>query len=160
MTPSTDKALQNKPTVKWLAWLLGSYTMPDPFSISTYLLFFPMLMVSLGETQLELQQTLSAYLAAFEVMMLLHGPLRRIRTPSGHPGRTSRLLRSVHWRGIGQFSWSVDLFPYIPGVLSGSGQRRRACSSHSRSTRGTCSSKTARAGDLERVHPSLSKMPP
>lgn len=34
-----------------------------------------MLMVSLGATQVELQQTLSAYLAAFGVMMLLHGPL-------------------------------------------------------------------------------------
>lgn len=75
MTPPTDETLQNKPTVKWLAWLLGSYTMLGPFSISTYMPFFPMLMVSLGATQLELQQTLSAYLAAFGVMMLLHGPL-------------------------------------------------------------------------------------
>lgn len=32
-------------------------------------------MVSLGATQVELQQTLSAYLAAFGFMMLLHGPL-------------------------------------------------------------------------------------
>lgn len=61
--------------MKWLVWLLGSYTMLGPFSISTYMPFFPMLMVSLGATQLELQQTLSAYLAAFGVMMLLHGPL-------------------------------------------------------------------------------------
>lgn len=73
--PSTDRALQNEPTVKWLTWLLGSYTMLGPFSISTYMPFFPMLMVSLGATQLELQQTLSAYLAAFGLMMLLHGPL-------------------------------------------------------------------------------------
>ncbi|MGB3288608.1 MAG: multidrug effflux MFS transporter [Burkholderiaceae bacterium] len=75
MTPSIDSAARNEPTVKWLAWLLGSYTMLGPFSISTYMPFFPMLMVSLGATQLELQQTLSAYLAAFGVMMLLHGPL-------------------------------------------------------------------------------------
>lgn len=59
----------------WLAWLLGSYTMLGPFSISTYMPFFPMLMVSFGATQVELQQTLSAYLAAFGLMMLLHGPL-------------------------------------------------------------------------------------
>lgn len=32
-------------------------------------------MVSLGTTLVELQQTLSAYLAAFGFMMLLHGPL-------------------------------------------------------------------------------------
>lgn len=37
--------------------------------------FFPALMVSLGATQVELQQTLTAYLAAFGFMMLLHGPL-------------------------------------------------------------------------------------
>ena len=49
--------------------------MLGPFSISTYMPFFPALMVSLGATQVELQQTLSAYLAAFGFMMLLHGPL-------------------------------------------------------------------------------------
>src|SRR3546814_20382380 len=49
--------------------------MLGPLSISTYMPFCPMLMVSLGATQLELQQTLSAYLAAFGTMMLLHGPL-------------------------------------------------------------------------------------
>lgn len=37
--------------------------------------FFAAMMVSLGATQVELQQTLSAYLAAFGFMMLLHGPL-------------------------------------------------------------------------------------
>ncbi|WP_194713261.1 multidrug effflux MFS transporter [Noviherbaspirillum soli] len=62
-------------TTKRLTWLLGSYTMLGPFSISTYMPFFPALMVSLGATQVELQQTLSAYLAAFGFMMLLHGPL-------------------------------------------------------------------------------------
>jgi DHA1 family bicyclomycin/chloramphenicol resistance-like MFS transporter len=64
-----------KTTKKWLTWQLGSYTMLGPFSISTYMPFFPALMVSLGATQVELQQTLSAYLAAFGFMMLLHGPL-------------------------------------------------------------------------------------
>ncbi len=49
--------------------------MLGPFSISTYMPFFPALMVSLSATQVELQQTLSAYLAAFGFMMLLHGPL-------------------------------------------------------------------------------------
>ncbi len=49
--------------------------MLGPFSISAYMPFFPALMVSLGATQVELQQTLTAYLAAFGFMMLLHGPL-------------------------------------------------------------------------------------
>lgn len=72
---SSLSATEQKAKVRWLAWLLGSYTMLGPFSISTYMPFFPMLMVSLGASQVELQQTLSAYLAAFGFMMLLHGPL-------------------------------------------------------------------------------------
>lgn len=37
--------------------------------------FFPALIASFGATQVEMQQTLSVYLAAFGFMMLLHGPL-------------------------------------------------------------------------------------
>jgi DHA1 family bicyclomycin/chloramphenicol resistance-like MFS transporter len=65
----------DKTEVNWLTWLLGGYTMLGPFSISTYMPFFPALMMSFGATQVELQQTLSVYLAAFGFMMLLHGPL-------------------------------------------------------------------------------------
>jgi DHA1 family bicyclomycin/chloramphenicol resistance-like MFS transporter len=54
---------------------LGGYTMLGPFSISTYMPFFPALIASFGVTQVEMQQTLSVYLAAFGFMMLLHGPL-------------------------------------------------------------------------------------
>lgn len=49
--------------------------MLGPFSISTYMPFFPVLMVSMGASQADLQQTLSIYLAAFGFMMLFHGPL-------------------------------------------------------------------------------------
>lgn len=58
-----------------LTLLLGSYTMLGPFSISTYMPFFPALMISMGATQAEIQQTLSVYMFAFGFMMLLHGPL-------------------------------------------------------------------------------------
>lgn len=75
LTTSPQHKSSPEPSTRWLAWLLGSYTMLGPFSISTYMPFFPMLMVSLGATQVELQQTLSLYLAAFGFMMLLHGPL-------------------------------------------------------------------------------------
>lgn len=66
--------------------------------------FFPALMVSLGATQVELQQTLSAYLAAFGVMMLLHGPL------SDAFGRRPVILGGL----------AVYLLASIGGALAGS----------------------------------------
>lgn len=71
--------------------------MLGPFSISTYMPFFPALIVSMGVTQLELQQTLSAYLAAFGFMMLLHGPLSDAfgRRPIILAGLAVHLLASV-----------------------------------------------------------------
>lgn len=73
---SRDKVASADGTeVRRLTWLLGSYTMLGPFSISTYMPFFPALIVAMGASQIELQQTLSVYLAAFGFMMLLHGPL-------------------------------------------------------------------------------------
>ena len=76
---STREPPPSAPIRSWekrrLTLLLGSYTMLGPFSISTYMPFFPALMVSLGVGQAELQQTLSIYMAAFGFMMLLHGPL-------------------------------------------------------------------------------------
>ncbi len=64
-----------KESQRRLTWLLGSYTMLGPFSISTYMPFFPALMASMGAGQAEIQQTLSVYMFAFGFMMLLHGPL-------------------------------------------------------------------------------------
>lgn len=58
-----------------LVWLLGGYTMLGPFSISTYMPFFPDLAASFNATEVELQLSLSAYLGAFGFMMLFHGPL-------------------------------------------------------------------------------------
>lgn len=58
-----------------LTLLLGGYTMLGPFSISTYMPFFPELAAGLNATPLQIQQSLSVYLAAFSIMMLFHGPL-------------------------------------------------------------------------------------
>ena len=58
-----------------MTFMVGGYAMLGPFSISTYMPFFPALIAAMGATQAEIQQTLSAYLAAFGFMMLLHGPL-------------------------------------------------------------------------------------
>lgn len=76
--PTSDAdsgATIRRPGTRRLTLLLGSYTMLGPFSISTYMPFFPALMVALGATQAEIQQTLSVYTFAFGFMMLLHGPL-------------------------------------------------------------------------------------
>jgi MFS transporter, DHA1 family, multidrug resistance protein len=46
-----------------------------PFSIDTYLPSFPAIGAGLGATQIEVQQTLTAYLAPFAFMILWHGAL-------------------------------------------------------------------------------------
>ncbi|MBN9604652.1 MAG: multidrug effflux MFS transporter [Afipia felis] len=117
-----DSPPRNKAEVAWLTWLLGSYTMLGPFSISTYMPFFPMLMVSLGVTQLELQQTLSVYLAGFGFMMLLHGPLSDAfgRRPIVLAGLAVYLVASIG----GALSTSLALlilFRMLQGLSVGAG---------------------------------------
>ena len=58
-----------------LAALLASLAMIGPFSIDTYLPAFPAMATALGATQVEIQQTLTAYLVPFAVMMLWHGAI-------------------------------------------------------------------------------------
>lgn len=58
-----------------LAALLASLAMIGPFSIDTYLPAFPAMGAALDATPLEIQQTLTAYLAPFAVMMLWHGAI-------------------------------------------------------------------------------------
>ena len=58
-----------------MAALLAAMTAIAPFSIDTYLPAFPDMAVSLGATQVEMQQTLAFYMAAFAFMMLWHGAL-------------------------------------------------------------------------------------
>ncbi len=58
-----------------LAFLLAAMGALGPFSIDTYLPSFPEIGDKLGATPIEVQQTLSAYLAAFAAMTLWHGAL-------------------------------------------------------------------------------------
>lgn len=58
-----------------LTGLLAGLAMLGPFSIDTYMPSFPDMGTSLPATTLQLQQTLSVYLLAFGLMMLLHGAL-------------------------------------------------------------------------------------
>jgi len=59
----------------WLAALLAALATLGPFAIDTYLPAFNSISVSLIATPFQMQQTLSAYLLGFSVMMLLHGAL-------------------------------------------------------------------------------------
>jgi DHA1 family bicyclomycin/chloramphenicol resistance-like MFS transporter len=59
----------------WLAALLAALATLGPFAIDTYLPAFNDISKSLGATPFKMQQTLSAYLLGFSVMMLLHGAL-------------------------------------------------------------------------------------
>lgn len=58
-----------------LAILLASLAMIGPFSIDTYLPAFPAMAQSFQVGALEIQQTLTAYLVPFAVMMLSHGAI-------------------------------------------------------------------------------------
>ncbi|MGI4938142.1 MAG: multidrug effflux MFS transporter, partial [Janthinobacterium lividum] len=58
-----------------LALMLASLSMIGPFSIDTYLPAFPNIEATLNASTIEVQQTLSAFMFAFGVMMLWHGAL-------------------------------------------------------------------------------------
>ena len=58
-----------------LTVLLAGLATLGPFSIDTYMPSFPDMGASLHATPIQLQQTLSVYLLAFALMMLLHGAL-------------------------------------------------------------------------------------
>jgi len=60
---------------KWLAFMLAALAMIGPFSVDTYLPAFPNIEASLHASFIEVQQTLTAYMFSFGVMILWHGAL-------------------------------------------------------------------------------------
>src|SRR3546814_1214113 len=58
-----------------LALLLGGLAMFGPFSIDTIFPAFPEMGAALGADKLAMQQTISAYLVAYALMSVVHGPL-------------------------------------------------------------------------------------
>lgn len=58
-----------------LAALLAGLVMLGPFSVDTYLPAFPQIQASLHASELQVQQTLPAFLFSFAFMMLWHGAL-------------------------------------------------------------------------------------
>lgn len=69
MTPSA------RPSTRRLALLLGGLAMFGPFSIDTIFPAFPAIGRQLGADPVAMQQTISAYLIAYALMSVVHGPL-------------------------------------------------------------------------------------
>jgi DHA1 family bicyclomycin/chloramphenicol resistance-like MFS transporter len=69
------KATTRQPEKRSIAFLLAALSALGPFSIDTYLPSFHEIAEKLGATQLQVQQTLAAYLVAFAVMTLWHGAI-------------------------------------------------------------------------------------
>ena len=63
------------PSLDRLAFMLALLSAIGPFAIDAYLPAFPQIAATLGATQLEVQQTLTVYMAALALMVLWHGAL-------------------------------------------------------------------------------------
>jgi len=96
--------------------------MLGPFSVDTYLPAFPSIEAILGASPIEVQQTLTAYMFAFAIMILWHGAL------SDTLGRRNVILVSLAVFAIGSLgcaaSHSVEYlwaFRILQGVSAGAG---------------------------------------
>jgi DHA1 family bicyclomycin/chloramphenicol resistance-like MFS transporter len=110
------------PTSNKLALMLAALAMLGPFSVDTYLPAFPNIEASLGAGLIEVQQTLTAYMFSFAVMILWHGAL------SDAFGRRNIILVSLAVFAIGSLgcaaSHSVEYlwaFRVMQGVSAGAG---------------------------------------
>ncbi|MGZ8292129.1 MAG: multidrug effflux MFS transporter [Telluria sp.] len=125
--PVTPVPLPSKPRIPMLgaaalATLLAALSMLGPFSIDAYLPAFPNIQDSLQATQIEVQQTLTAYMLAFAVMVLWHGAL------ADAFGRRNVILVSLGLFAIGTFGCAAShsvhylwIFRIMQGVSAGAG---------------------------------------
>ena len=105
-----------------LAFLLAALAMLGPFSVDTYLPAFPSIAASLDASAIEVQQTLTAYMASFAVMILWHGAL------SDAFGRRSIILVSLAVYAVAslgcaaahsiEYLWA---FRILQGISAGAG---------------------------------------
>ncbi|WP_206085724.1 multidrug effflux MFS transporter [Massilia polaris] len=105
-----------------LATLLAALSMLGPFSIDAYLPAFPNIQAALHATQIEVQQTLTAYMLAFAVMVLWHGAL------ADAFGRRNVILVSMVVFAIGTLGCAsahsvhyLWVFRIMQGVSAGAG---------------------------------------
>lgn len=102
--------------------MLAALAMLGPFSVDAYLPAFPAIAGSLDASAIEVQQTLTAYMAAFAVMILWHGAL------SDAFGRRSIVLISLAVYAVAsvgcasvhsiEYLW---IFRMLQGVSAGAG---------------------------------------
>lgn len=73
--PSSTAEVSSTGIPRGIAFLLAALAMLGPFSIDTYLPAFPAIGASLDATPVQVQQTLTAYMAMFAFMILWHGAI-------------------------------------------------------------------------------------
>lgn len=105
-----------------LAILLAGLAMLGPFSIDTYLPAFPNIQATLHASPIQVQQTLTAYMVAFALMILWHGAL------SDAFGRRNIILASLAVFAVAslgcaavhsiEYLWA---FRILQGVSAGAG---------------------------------------
>ncbi|RJG22545.1 multidrug effflux MFS transporter [Massilia cavernae] len=125
--PITPVPLPQKPRIAMLgmaaiASLLAALSMLGPFSIDAYLPAFPNIQASLHATPIEVQQTLTAFMLAFAVMVLWHGAL------ADTFGRRNVILVSLVVFAVGTVGCAASssvhylwIFRILQGVSAGAG---------------------------------------
>ncbi|HNU50464.1 MAG TPA: multidrug effflux MFS transporter [Verrucomicrobiota bacterium] len=100
MNPRIDRALNPRR----IALILAGLAMLGPFSVDTYFPSFPAMAAHFGVSEIQVQSTLSVYLAALAGMNLFHGAL------SDSWGR-----RRVILAALGVYTASALMCPVAPG---------------------------------------------
>ena len=120
--PRPKSKLIPTPTNALLAVMLAGLAMLGPFSVDTYLPAFPDIERTLGADLIAVQQTLTAYMLSFAIMILWHGAL------SDAFGRRNIVLVSLAVFAIGSLgcaaSHSIEYlwaFRVLQGVSAGAG---------------------------------------
>jgi MFS transporter, DHA1 family, multidrug resistance protein len=110
------------PSSNQLALILAALAMLGPFSVDTYLPAFPSIELSLAADMIAVQQTLTAYMFSFAIMILWHGAL------SDAFGRRNIILVALAVFAIGSLgcaaSHSIEYlwaFRILQGVSAGAG---------------------------------------
>ena len=123
MTNMTKTNHAHHETPRWvLALLLAALAMLGPFAIDTYIPAFFGMGRDLGASTLQMQQTLSLYLAAFAFMFLFHGALSDSfgRKPIIVAGLIGFLIGSVGCALSSDIS-TLLIFRVIQGLSVGAG---------------------------------------